>query len=108
MIDINRQRLISALAVTAALGLSAPAAAGAQVVGGNECAPTDVQYDPATGVLRCLSDPGGGGNTDPADPTVAGLPFTGLDLAVLGAAAFGLVGGGVVLRRLGRPVSEQR
>jgi hypothetical protein len=107
VIDINRKRLISALAVTAALGLSAPAAAGAQTIGGNECSPSDVEYDPATGVLRCLSDPGGGAE-DPADPSTAGLPFTGLDLAALGAAALGLLGGGVALRRLGRSAPEQR
>lgn len=94
--------MISALAVTAALGLAAPAAAGAQAIGGNDCDPSDVQYDPATGVLRCLSEGGGGAKAE-----AGSLPFTGLDIAALGAAALGLVGGGAALRRLGRTTPEQ-
>ena len=40
----------------------------------------------------------GGGGTDPSS-TVGSLPFTGLDLGLMAAAAAGLVAGGFVLRR---------
>jgi hypothetical protein len=70
---------------------------------------TQDQYGDKTEVIG-----GGGGNLDdPGDPsatsdpsTVGSLPFTGLDLGLMAAAAAGLVAAGIVLRRRSRPAGE--
>ena len=103
---IKRQRLIaSATAVTAAIAMAAPAAAGA---GSPLSDPTDAEYDPSIRQVIALS--GGGEAADPADPSeaVGGLPFTGLDAGLMAAAALGLLGGGVAVRRLATRTQEQR
>ncbi len=81
------------LILIAALALAAPAA-------GQGFSPTKDQYrNSADGVGAGVGgDPGDPSAT--ADPSSTGsLPFTGLDLALMGAAAAGLVGAGVVIRR---------
>ena len=75
------------------LALAAPAA-------GQGSSVTKDQYkDSASNVVAGLGgDPGDPSAT--ADPGSTGsLPFTGLDLALMGAAAAGLFGAGVVIRR---------
>jgi hypothetical protein len=90
---MKRNRTIAVLAVTGAIGLAPPAAA--EAVGGPASDPTAAQYgDPGRGVGR--GDAG------------EGLAFTGLDVAGLALAAFGLLGGGVIVRRLGRATPEER
>ena len=75
-----------------ALVLATPAAAQNSPV-------TDEQYGDKAEQL------GGGNIGDPGDPSasdpgnVGSLPFTGLDLGLMAAAAAGLVAGGIVLRR---------
>ncbi len=80
------------LSLIAVLALAAPAAGASSV--------TDEQYgDSASQVAANVGgDPGDPSAT--ADPGSTGsLPFTGLDLALMGAAAAGLVGAGVVVHR---------
>ena len=58
----------------------------------------------------CARGGGGGELTDPGtadpgtatDPGTAGLPFTGLDVGLMGVAAAGLVGAGLLLHRRAR------
>jgi hypothetical protein len=91
---MKRNRTITVLAVTGAIGLAAPAAA--EAVGAPASNPTAAQYgDPGRGV---------GGGSDAGE----GLAFTGLDVAGLALAAVGLLGGGVIVRRLGRATPEER
>ena len=76
------------------LAIAAPASA-------QNCAapPTDEQYKERTQQFEVCAQ-GGGGTSDPSDPSDPGsLPFTGLDLGLMGAAAVALVGGGVLMRR---------
>lgn len=59
--------------------------------------PTDEQYQPS---LEQLSTGGQGGDPSGGSATVTdGLPFTGLDVALLAAVAGGLLLAGLVLRR---------
>jgi hypothetical protein len=84
--------------VGAVLALAVPVAAQAQT-GDPAANPTVAQYqDPGR-------DFGGGAAGDSG--TFAGLPLTGLDLAVLAAAAAALLAGGVALRTFGRGAREQ-
>jgi hypothetical protein len=76
--------------------------------------PSAAQYEPQSQVQgtdtngsgpiagSAIGGPGGGGNGS----TVGSLPFTGMDLAVLGGAAVALIGVGFVLRRLSAPRSS--
>lgn len=89
-----RQVTATICAALTALVLAAPAAAQNTPV-------TQEQYGD-----KAEQFGGGGGSVgDPGDPsasdpgTVGSLPFTGLDLGLMAAAAAGLVAGGVVLRR---------
>jgi hypothetical protein len=91
---------VGALAVT--LVLAVPAV-------GQQSPVTQGQYGEKTDVIG-----GGGGNlSDPGDPsatsdpsTVGSLPFTGLDLGLMAAAAAGLVGAGILIRRRSGPAGQ--
>jgi hypothetical protein len=99
---LGRSRSIAALLAATAL-LAAVPVASAQTV-----SPTDDQYDSS---LELISE-GGRGPGQAAPPPSAqpgsaaqpggGLPFTGLDVAGLLAAAVALGGSGLVLRQLAR------
>ena len=87
-----RQVLATLCATVVALALAAPVSA-------QESPVTKEQYgDKAEQV-------GGGNVSDPGDPSasdpsgVGSLPFTGLDLGLMAAAAAGLVAGGIVISR---------
>ncbi|MGH2952406.1 MAG: hypothetical protein ACRDK9_00090 [Solirubrobacterales bacterium] len=100
----------SAVAGLAAIGLlvAAPAAVAQQI------GPTDDQYESTLEVISQgerpdpppSGGPGDGGAPDgpsaTADETVAGLPFTGLEVGGMLAAALALGGAGLLLRRLAR------
>jgi hypothetical protein len=86
-----RGALVAALATAALLLL--PASALAQQVG-----PTESQYDPRTSIVS--EGPGGPGNPPTSDQSTGDLPFTGLDIGLLIAAAGVLGASGLVLRRL--------
>jgi len=99
---MRRCRSIAALLAVAALVAAVPVAS-AQTV-----SPTDDQYDSS---LELIAE-GGRGPGQAAPPSSAqpgsaaqpggGLPFTGLDVAGLLAAAVALGASGLVLRRLAR------
>lgn len=89
-----KQVLVAVGAVVVSLALVAPAV-------GQQTPVTQDQYGDKVEVIG-----GGDGNPgDPGDPSasdpsgVGSLPFTGLDLGLMAAAAAGLVAGGIVLRR---------
>jgi hypothetical protein len=87
LVDAYRRILLTAIVVVSVL---APAAAMA-------ASPTSAQYDDT---LQLVSQGGGGGGTGTASTTSGGgLPFTGLDVAVLAAIALALTAAGLVLRR---------
>jgi hypothetical protein len=75
--------------------------------------PSAAQYEPqsqvqgtdTTGSGPIAGDATGGPGTG-GGATVGSLPFTGMDLAVLGGAAFVLIAAGFVLRRLSAPRSS--
>lgn len=112
MIRSNRsiRRLCTLVVAMLACALALPAIASAQSID-----PTDEQY--REGVLGVAA--AGGGDDGAGDPsgsgsssgsgagTVAGLPFTGLDLAAIVAIGAGLVGAGFAVRRVAR-VSDAR
>ena len=80
-------------ALVAALAIAAPASAQ------NCSTPTDEQYKDQTQQLEVCAE-GGSGTADVSDPGNPGsLPFTGLDVGLMGVAALALVGGGVLVRR---------
>jgi hypothetical protein len=96
----RRGRIILGALVATAVLVVGPATALAQ--SGD---PTSDQYDNTPEQINKFV--GGGGGDPPADPdtassdrVVAGLPFTGLDLGLLFAAAALLGTSGLVLRRL--------
>jgi hypothetical protein len=89
--------LVSVLA-TAAL-LLIPASALAQQI-----SPTSDQYDPKTAIVS--EGPGGPGEPSSSDRVTGDLPFTGLDIGLLIAAAGVLGASGLVLHRLS--ASDQR
>jgi hypothetical protein len=66
-----------------------------------ECERVAVQ-DPADPGATVASDPGGaaGGTQGGDDRVIGSLPFTGVDLAVLGVVALVLLGAGFLLRHL--------
>ena len=66
---------------------------------------TQDQYSPSN---ERFAGSTGGDPSDPSDPsdTVGSLPFTGLDLGLMGGAAVTLLAGGVLLRRRGNPGEE--
>ena len=100
----GRTLIVSAV-MTVALLVALPAAAAAQA-----SSPTSAQYD----TTRCISSRpvGGGGPADPSvgnDPVVSGLPFTGVDLVLLGIVALALLSAGIAMKRLSRTAeSDER
>ena len=83
---------LAVLLVALALPMQAPAAA---TVGGQDCTPTQAQYQSPPNVLQCepiAAGSGGGGG--------GALPFTGFDVISLLAIAVALTGTGLALRRL--------
>ena len=85
--------------VTAALLV--PGAAAAQA-----SSPTSAQYDTQAQLLQQQAQGAPTANVnDPNvnDPVISGLPFTGVDVALLGIVALALIGAGVALQRLSRP-----
>jgi hypothetical protein len=86
-------------AAIVALALIVPAGAGAQEK--NCSGPTGDQYCPNTQVLTGSGSGEDPGSAESADPS-GGLPFTGFDIGLSLAAAAGLLGAGLVLRRVGR------
>jgi hypothetical protein len=95
ILHVYRQLILGACAVVAALAFAAPASAQ------DESATSSVtadQYDPSTERFS------GGGGEDPS--SVGSLPFTGLDLGLMGGAALTLLAGGVVLHRRANPGDE--
>jgi hypothetical protein len=86
-----RRGLVAMLALAALVVV--PASALAQQV-----SPTSDQYDPRTSVVS--EGPGDPGNPPTADQSTGDLPFTGLDIGLLIAAAGALGVSGVALRRL--------
>jgi hypothetical protein len=86
-----RQVLTAGCVLAAAFVLAAPAAA--------QQTPTQAQY--ADTVVQVGQGGGGdaGGPSADEPSNVGSLPFTGLDLALMGVAATALVAGGLVIRR---------
>ena len=82
----KRTKILTGIAtLIAALMIAAPAQASTAA---------DDQYG------AVLGEQNGGGNLQGA----GGLPFTGLDLVLLGGVGAALTAGGVLVRRAGRPV----
>jgi hypothetical protein len=86
-----RRGLVAMLA-TAALFLIPATALGQEV------SPTSDQYDPRTSIVS--EGPGDPGNPPTTDQSTGDLPFTGLDVGLLIAAAGLLGASGLVLRRM--------
>jgi hypothetical protein len=80
--------MISAATTIAALILAGPAQASTAA---------DDQYG------AVLGEQSGGGNVQGA----GGLPFTGLNLVLLGGVGAALTAGGVLLRRVARPIESR-
>jgi hypothetical protein len=83
--------------MTVALLVALPGAAAAQASN-----PTSAQYDTTN---HQIAAGGGGGPSEPSggtDPVISGLPFTGVDLVLLGIVALALLSAGIVLQRLSR------
>jgi hypothetical protein len=91
----GRMLIVSAV-MTVALLVALPAAAALA------SSPTSAQYDTTN---HQLAAGGGGGPSDPSagnDPVVSGLPFTGVDLVLLGIVALALLSAGIAMKRLSR------
>jgi hypothetical protein len=91
-------KLIVSAVVTAALLV--PGAAAAQA-----SSPTSAQYDTQAQFLGQQAQAATANSNDPSvnDPIISGLPFTGVDVALLGIVALALIGAGFALQRLSRP-----
>jgi hypothetical protein len=101
-----RGKLILSAVMTVALLVALPGAAAAQA-----SSPTSAQYDTTNDQIAAgggggpseLSEPSGG------DPVISGLPFTGVDLVLLGIVALALLSAGIALQRLSRTAeSDER
>ena len=90
--------LIVSAVMTVALLVALPGAAAAQA-----SSPTSAQYDTTN---HQVAAGGGGGRLATAsagnDPVISGLPFTGVDLVLLGIVALALLSAGIALQRLSR------
>ena len=85
----TRTKMLTGIAtVVATLVLSAPAQASTAA---------DNQYG------AVLGEQSGGGNLQGA----GGLPFTGLDLVLVGGVGAALTAGGILVRRAARPVESR-
>jgi hypothetical protein len=97
--------LVALCALVAMLAIAAPASAKDCQTGSRV---TTDQYGEVVDSIDFGScaiggggDPSDPGTADPGsatDPGTAGLPFTGLDIGLMGVAAVGLVGAGLLLR----------
>lgn len=98
---IGRRTLsIAALVAVAAMVVAPTAAFGQQI------SPTQDQYEPGPGQIEQQVDVGGPAApadgappSAPSDRVVSGLPFTGVDLGLIGAVAVLLTASGLALRR---------
>jgi len=103
----NRLRAMAGVGVVlVCAALLVPAGAFAAHGGSTLSSPTANQYShpsPPQGTQASGSNSPSGGSG--GEQTIAGLPFTGADLGVLGAMAVVLVGGGLALRRIARSES---
>jgi hypothetical protein len=99
-----RGKLILSAVMTVALLVSLPGAAAAQA-----SSPTSAQYDTTNDQIAAG---GGGGPSEPSggnDPVISGLPFTGVDLVLLGIVALALLSAGIAIQRLSRTAeSDER
>ncbi|MEK6271302.1 MAG: hypothetical protein AABM42_01465 [Actinomycetota bacterium] len=90
--------------MTVALLVALPGVAAAQAV-----SPTSAQYDTTNHQIAAA---GGGGPSEPSggnDPVISGLPFTGVDLVLLGIVALALLSAGIAIQRLSRTAeSDER
>jgi hypothetical protein len=102
----GRGKAIAALFAIVVL-VAIPSTALAQAVD-----PTDAQYEPVNEQIDqgpgTLTETQSGvpNDTPTTDRAIGGLPFTGLDVGLLIAAAALLGGSGLLLRRLSRPSSR--
>jgi hypothetical protein len=99
MRNFRRSRIGLFLAVALVAALSVVPAASAQDA--ND--PSSAQYDapiPDSGTAGASASGGGG---DPGGGNIGSLPFTGMDLLIIGGVAFVLTGTGFALRRLSTP-----
>jgi hypothetical protein len=99
-----RGKLILSAVMTVALLVALPGAAAAQA-----SSPTSAQYDTTNNQIAAG---GGGGPSEPSggnDPVISGLPFTGVDLVLLGIVALALLSAGIAIQRLSRTArSDER
>jgi hypothetical protein len=99
-----RGKLILSAVMTVALLVALPGAAAAQA-----SSPTSAQYDTTNNQIAAG---GGGGPSEPSgggDPVISGLPFTGVDLVLLGIVALSLLSAGIAIQRLSRTAeSDER
>ena len=100
------RKLIVSAVMTVALLVALPAAAAAA----QASSPTSAQYDTTNNQIAAGG--GGGGPAEPSggnDPVISGLPFTGVDLVLLGIVALALLSAGIALQRLSRTAeSDER
>jgi hypothetical protein len=100
----GRKLTVSAVVAVALLVALLPGAAAAQA-----SSPTSAQYDTTNDQIAAG---GGGGPSEPSggsDPVISGLPFTGVDLVLLGIVALALLSAGIALQRLSRTAeSDER
>jgi hypothetical protein len=98
------RKLILSAVMTVALLVALPGAAAAQA-----SSPTSAQYNTTN---HQIAGGGGGGPSEPSggnDPVISGLPFTGVDLVLLGIVALALLSAGIALQRLSRTAeSDER
>jgi hypothetical protein len=88
------RKLIVSAVMTIALLVALPGAAAAQA-----SSPASAQYDTTN---HQIAGGGGGGPSGGNDPVISGLPFTGVDLVLLGIVALSLGGAGIAIHRLSR------
>jgi hypothetical protein len=97
------RKLILSAVMTVALLVALPGVAAAQA-----SSPTSAQYNTTNHQIAG----GGGGGSEPSggnDPVISGLPFTGVDLVLLGIVALALLSAGIALQRLSRTAeSDER
>ena len=103
-LPVRGRKLVVSAVMTVALLVALPGAAAAQA-----SSPTSAQYDTTN---HQIAGSGGGGPSDPSggnDPVISGLPFTGVDLVLLGIVALALLSAGIAIQRLSRSAeSDER